>query len=62
MIDGTAFKALAATQKRVMRAWTKLEVKRDVLITSLRDVEQEMSAMDPVVKALFHSSKELKAA
>jgi len=61
-VDGTAFKELAATQKRVMRAWTKLEVKRDALATSLRDLEQEMTAMDPVVRALFHSSKELKAA
>ena len=61
-MDGTAFKELVATQKRVMRAWTKLEVKRDALATSLRDLEQEMTAMDPVVRALFHSSKELKAA
>ena len=42
--------------------WTKLEIKRENLITSLRDVEQEMTAMNPVVKALFGRSKELEAA
>jgi hypothetical protein len=45
-----------------MRAWAKLEVKRDNLITSLRNVEQEMTAMNPIVKALFGRSKELEVA
>jgi hypothetical protein len=62
MTDHTANRELAAAQRRVMRAWTKLELKRESLITSLRDVEQEMTAMNPVVKALFRPSKELEAA
>jgi hypothetical protein len=62
MTDESVIRELAAAQKRVMRAWTKLEIKRENLITSLRDVEQEMTAMNPVVKALFGRSKELEAA
>ena len=53
MTDDTAYKELAAAQKRVMRAWTRLEIKRDDLIKSLRAVESDMTAMQPVVDAVF---------
>jgi hypothetical protein len=53
MTDETASRELAAAQKRVMRAWTKLELKRDHLIQSLRSVEADMGAMQPVVNAAF---------
>jgi hypothetical protein len=62
MTDDTASRELAAAQKRVMRAWTKLELRREDVIRNLLDVEQEMTAMNPVIKALFHPSEEPEAA
>ena len=53
MTDQIATRELAAAQKRVMRAWTKLELKREDLVESLRAIEQDMSAMQPVVNAVF---------
>jgi hypothetical protein len=53
MTDESVSRELAAAQKRVMRAWTKLEQERENLINSLREVEHEMTAMNPVVKALL---------
>jgi hypothetical protein len=35
MTNDTATRELAAAHKRLMRAWTKLELKRESLITSL---------------------------
>ena len=43
-----------------MRAWTKLKQERENLINSLREVEHEMTAMNPVVKALLRSPKNLR--
>jgi uncharacterized protein with WD repeat len=62
MTDESVTRELAAAQKRVMRAWTKLEKKRENLINSLREIEHEMTAINPVVKALLRPSKELEAA
>ena len=53
MTDHIAKRELAAAQKRVMRAWTKLELKRDDLIQSLRAVESDLCAMQPVVNAVL---------
>ena len=60
MTDESVSRELAAAQKRVMRAWTKLEQERENLINSLREVEHEMTAMNPVVKALLRSPKNLR--
>jgi hypothetical protein len=62
MTDESVTRELAAAQKRVMRAWTKLEKKRENLISSLREIEHEMTAINPVVNALLRPSKELEAA
>ena len=58
--DESVSRELAAAQKRVMRAWTKLKQERENLINSLREVEHEMTAMNPVVKALLRSPKNLR--
>ena len=53
MTDDTANRELAAAQKRVMRAWTRLDQKRATLIQNLHQVEQDMVAMQPVVNAVL---------
>ena len=45
---------ISAAQKRVMRAWTKLESRRDRLIAHLQDVDKEMNAMNPLVELMFN--------
>ena len=53
MTDDTANRELAAAQKRVMRAWTRSDQKRATLIENLRQVEQDMTAMQSVVNAVL---------
>jgi len=53
MTDDGANRELAAAQKRVMRAWTRLDQRRGILISDLRQVEQDMAAMRPVLNAVL---------
>jgi uncharacterized protein with WD repeat len=53
MKNQTATRELAAAQRRVMRAWTRLEQKRDDIIKSLRAVEDDMAAIQPVLNAIL---------
>jgi hypothetical protein len=53
MTDDRANRELAAAQKRVMRAWTQLDLKRHDLILALRQVEKDMAAMQSVVDAVL---------
>ena len=53
MTDDGANRELAAAQKRVMRAWTRLDQRRETLISDLRQVEQDMAAMQPVLNAVL---------
>ena len=53
MTDDGANRELAAAQKRVMRAWTRLDQRRETLISDLRQLEQDMAAMQPVLNAVL---------
>jgi hypothetical protein len=53
MTDDGANRELAAAQKRVMRAWTRLDQRRGTLISDLRQVEEDMAAMQPVLNAVL---------
>ena len=53
MTDDSANRELAAAQKRVMRAWTRLDQRRETLISDLRQLEQDMAAMQPVLNAVL---------
>ena len=53
MTDDTANRELGAAQKRVMRAWTRLDQKRAILIENLRQVEKDMTALQSVVNAVL---------
>ena len=56
MTDDGANRELAAAQKRVMRAWTRLDQRRGTLIRDLRQVEQDMAAMQPVLNAVLRKA------
>jgi non-homologous end joining protein Ku len=62
MTNQTATRELAAAQRRVMRAWTRLEQKRDDIIKSLRAVEGDMAAIQPVLNANPRQGSSLDAA
>jgi hypothetical protein len=53
MTDDSATRELESTQRRLMRARTKLDDRRDALIEGLRDVERDASVMDAVLQTLF---------
>ena len=53
MTDDSATRELEATQRRLMRARTKLDDRRDALIEGLREVERDASVMDAVLQTLF---------
>jgi hypothetical protein len=53
MTDTAVARELGAAQKRVMRAWTYLDLRRENLIKGLRQVERDMADMRPVLKAIL---------
>ena len=53
MTDDRASRELAAAQRQLMRAWTRLDQKRDSLIKGLQQVEQDRAAIQPVLNAVL---------
>ena len=49
----TASRELEGAVKRIMRSWTRLEQRREILIDQLRALDQELATLSPIINSLF---------
>jgi hypothetical protein len=53
MTERTTRRETTAVRRKAMRAITALEQRRARLIASLREVEEDITVLDPIVSSLF---------